>query len=384
MQPTLAALGWTAALAEAHAEHAAGCHLPARVVAEDRGSYQVLGPAGAQRASVTGRFRFETRDPAAFPAVGDWVAIEAGPTSGTTGQTTGHTSSEVTGDSIIHAVLPRRSALVRQAAGRRTEAQVVGANLDVVFVVASLNGDLNLRRLERYVAVAWESGAEPIVLLSKADLADDVETILAGVAAVAAGAPVLVVSSFDGRGIEAVRARIGPGQTAAFVGSSGVGKSTLLNRLAGEQRAEVSEIRAGDARGRHTTTRRQIHLLPGGGLILDTPGMRELALWDGEGLDQSFADIDELAATCRFGDCAHAAEPGCAVRAAIAAGSLPAARLESLRKLQREARHHERQVSVLARHEERRKWKAIGKAVGKHMDAKYGGKYAGESGGERW
>jgi ribosome biogenesis GTPase len=366
--PSLADLGWTAALADlfasAHAEHAASGWLPARVVAEDRGSYQVLGPAGEQRASVTGRFRFETSDPAAFPAVGDWVVIQGEQTDAPTGGPTDETT--------IHAVLPRRSALVRQAAGRRTEAQVVGANLDVVFVVASLNGDLNLRRLERYIAVAWQSGAEPIVLLSKADLAGDVDGIAAGVAAVAAGAEVLVVSSFDGRGVEAVRVRIGPGRTAAFVGSSGVGKSTLLNRLAGEERANVSAIREGDARGRHTTTRRQIHLLPQGGLILDTPGMRELALWDGDGLDLSFAEIDELAATCRFGDCAHDAEPGCAVRAAIKAGTLPADRLESWRKLEREARHHERQVSVLARNEERRKWKAISKSVGKHLDAKYG------------
>jgi ribosome biogenesis GTPase / thiamine phosphate phosphatase len=358
--PTLDALGWTPDLAEAQAEHTASGRLPARVVAEDRGSYQVLGPSGEQRASVTGRFRFETSDPAAFPAVGDWVAIEGG----------------LAGDTMIHAVLPRRSALIRQAAGRRTEAQVVGANLDVVFVVASLNGDLNLRRLERYVAVAWESGAEPVVLLSKADLTDDVETTLAGVSAVAAGASVLIVSSFDGRGVEEVRARIGPGRTAAFVGSSGVGKSTLLNKLAGEERAGVNEIREGDARGRHTTTRRQIHLLPEGGLVLDTPGMRELALWDGEGLEQSFGEIEELAASCRFGDCAHEVEPGCAVRAAIADGTLAAVRLESWRKLQREARHHERQVNVLARNEERRKWKAISKSVGKHMDAKYGA--------ERW
>jgi ribosome biogenesis GTPase len=358
--PTLETLGWTAALAEAQLEHDLSGRMPARVVAEDRGSYQVLGPAGEQRASVTGRFRFETSDPADYPAVGDWVAVEAGKTGGNSG------------DTIIHAVLPRHSALIRQAAGRRTEAQVVGANLDVVFVVASLNGDLNLRRLERYVAVAWESGAEPVVLLSKADLSDDVEATLAGVSAVAAGASVLIVSSFDGRGVDAVRARIGPGRTAAFVGSSGVGKSTLLNKLAGEERASVSEIREGDARGRHTTTRRQIHLLPEGGLVLDTPGMRELALWDGDGLEQSFAEIDELAAACRFADCAHDAEPGCAVGAAIKAGTLAVGRLESWRKLQREARHHERQVNVLARNEERRKWKAISKSVGKHMDAKYG------------
>ncbi len=354
--PALERLGWTAALADLHAAQPTSSQRPVRVVAEDRGSYLVLGPAGEQRASVTGRFRHETSDPAAFPAVGDWVAVETSPA----------------GDTTIHAVLPRRSALIRQAAGRRTEAQVVGANLDIVFVVASLNGDLNLRRLERYIAVAWESGAQPIVLLSKADLTDDTGVILAEVQSVAAGAPVLVVSSFDGRGVEEVRALIGPGLTAAFVGSSGVGKSTLLNRLAGEERALVNEIREDDARGRHTTTRRQIHLLPEGGLVLDTPGMRELSLWDGEGLAQSFADLDALAAECRFSDCAHGAEPGCAVQAAISAGTLGAERLDAWRKLQKETRHHERQVDVLARNMERRRWKAISKSVGKHMDAKYG------------
>ena len=275
-------------------------------------------------------------------------------------------------ETIIHAVLPRRTALVRQAPGKRTEAQVVGANLDVVFVVASLNADLNVRRLERYVAAAWESGAEPVVVLSKADLGGDVDDVLLAVAGVTAGATVLVVSSFDGRGLDEVRARIGHGRTAAFVGSSGVGKSTLLNTLAGEDRALVREIRADDARGRHTTTRRQLHLLPNGGLILDTPGMRELSLWDADALEQSFADVDAIVERCRFGNCQHNGEPGCAIAASIADGSLDADRLASWRKLQRETAHHERRVDALARNEERRKWKAIGKSVSKHMDAKYG------------
>jgi ribosome biogenesis GTPase / thiamine phosphate phosphatase len=349
-------LGWTSALAGAHAEQAALGRSPARVVAEDRGRYQLLGSDGEWRASVSGRLRFDSAgDPAAFPSVGDWVAIEAGPN----------------GEAVIQAVLPRRSALVRQAAGRRTEAQVVGANVDVVFVVASLNGDLNLRRLERYIAVAWESGAEAIVVLSKADLADDPAVILAEVEAIAAGATVLVVSSFDGRGVGAVRERIGPGRTAAFVGSSGVGKSTLLNELAGEARAEVGAVRADD-RGRHTTVRRQIHLLPDGGLVLDTPGMRELAMWDGDGLDASFAEIDRLAAECRFSDCAHGGEPGCAVQAAISEGRLSPERLESRRKLEREAGHQQRRVDALAREQERRRWKKISKAVDSHMTAKYG------------
>ena len=352
----LDAFGWSAELALGHAPHQALGRVPARVVAEDRGSYQLIADSGDLRASVSGRFRHDAAsDPSAYPAVGDWVAVE-----------------RATGDAVIHAVLPRRSALVRQASGKRTEAQVVGANLDVVFVVASLNADLNVRRLERYVAAAWESGAQPVILLSKADLGGDIDVVLNAVASVAAGATLIVVSSFDGRGIDEVRERIKPGQTVAFVGSSGVGKSTLLNRLAGEERAIVREIREDDARGRHTTTRRQLHLLPGGGLVLDTPGMREFALWESDGLEQTFTDLDEIVARCRFGNCSHHGEPGCAIAAALANGSLHPDRLAGWRKLVREAAHHERRVDALARQEERRKWKAIGKSVTKHMIAKYG------------
>jgi len=355
----LEALGWSDAWAAAHAAHAALGRVPARVVAEDRGSYGLVGETGDLRGSVTGRFRFDAEDdPAAFPAVGDWVSVEGG----------------LIGETVIHALLPRRTALVRQAAGLRTEAQVVGANLDVVFVVASLNADLNARRLERYLAAAWESGAEPVVILSKADLESDdaVAADLGAVARVATGAAVVAASAVDGRGVEDVKARIGPGRTAAFVGSSGVGKSTLVNRLAGREIAATREIREDDGRGRHTTTRRQLHLLPNGGLILDTPGMRELALWDADGLDRSFGDIDELAAGCRFGDCAHDGEPGCAVVTAIQAGRLDSERLESWRKLLREAAHHERRVDHLARIAEKRRWRQIGKSVNRHMDAKYG------------
>jgi ribosome biogenesis GTPase / thiamine phosphate phosphatase len=353
----LDALGWTPALATAHEAHALLGRDAARVVAEDRGSYQVIGAIGELRAAVSGRFRHEAaNDPSAYPAVGDWVAIE----------------SRASGETVIHALLPRRSALVRQAPGKRTEAQVVGANLDVVFVVASLNADLNVRRLERYVTAAWESGAEPVILLSKADLGGDIDAVMIAVAGVAAGAAVVVVSSFDGRGVEEVRERIQAGQTVAFVGSSGVGKSTLLNRLAGEERALVREIRDDDGRGRHTTTRRQLHLLPEGGLVLDTPGMRELALWDRDGLEQTFTDVDEIVVRCRFGNCSHNGEPGCAIAAAVADGSLEPDRLESWQKLVRETAHHERRVDALARAEERRKWKAIGKSVTKHMKAKYG------------
>jgi ribosome biogenesis GTPase len=347
--------GWSEAVAAAFDGFVSAGLAPARVVAEDRGSYVLATSAGEARAIVGGRFRYEAADAtAAFPAVGDWVALD--PSGG-----------------VIHALIPRRTAIVRHAAGRRTVGQVLGANVDVVFVVASLNQELNPRRLERYLALAWESGAEPVVVLSKADLADDLDESLAEVGRIAVGVPLIAVSAVDGRGIEAVRSRIGPGMTVAFVGSSGVGKSTLLNALAGEELAAVGDIREDDARGRHTTTRRQLHVLPGGGLVLDTPGMRELALWDAEaGLERSFADIEALAATCRFSDCAHDSEPGCSVTGAIQDGDLAASRFDGWRKLEREARHHERRVDALARAEERKRWKAISKSVGVHMEMKYG------------
>ena len=354
--PTLDELGWSAALAADHVAHAALGREPARIMAEDRGSYLVQTATGERRAAITGRFRHEAgADPSVYPAVGDWVAIDVGPD-----------------DAAIHAVLARRTAIVRQAPGKRTEAQVVGANVDVVFIVISLNLDLNMRRLERYLAVAWESGAEPVVVLSKADLVDDPSGLLAEVERIAVGATILTVSAVDGRGLDEVRTRIGSGRTVAFVGSSGVGKSTLLNVLAGESRAMVKEVREDDDRGRHTTTRRQLHILADGGLILDTPGMRELALWDPDGVEQSFPEIDELVTTCRFGNCRHNGEPGCAVAAALASGSLDIARFEAWQKLEREALHQLRRVDALARAEERRKWKAIGKSVDKHMDMKYG------------
>jgi ribosome biogenesis GTPase len=353
----LTSFGWSGEVSDAFAAHAAAGLEPGRVVAEDRGSYLVQTGGGERRANVTGRYRFEAGDdPAAYPAVGDWVAVE----------------SREDGASV-HAILPRRTSVLRHAPGLRSVAQVVAANVDIVFVVASLNRDLNLRRLERYIAFAWESGAEPVLVLSKADLTDDLAPVMAEVESVAAGVAILAVSAIDGRGIDDLRARIRPGMTVAFVGSSGVGKSTLVNTLAGDDLAAVRAVRDGDGRGRHTTTRRQLHRMPEGGLILDTPGMRELGLWDADaGIERSFADIDALASTCRFSDCAHAGEPGCAVAAAIADGDLDDGRFQGWRKLEKEARHLERRVDHLAREAERRRWKTISKSVDKHMEAKYG------------
>jgi ribosome biogenesis GTPase len=259
--------------------------------------------------------------------------------------------------------LPRRTVVVRRAPGTRgVNAQVVGANVDILFVVMSLNRDFNLRRLERYLAVAWDSGAAPVVLLSKSDIADDVEGRVAAATAVAPGVPVEPVSAVTGDGLGSVRARLGPGRTAAFVGSSGVGKSTLVNALAGREVMATATIREDDARGRHTTNRRQLVPL-GDGLVLDTPGMRELGLAETEGLSAAFSDVSTLAAECRFRDCRHRAEPGCAVRAAVADGQLSAARLASFDRLEREARAAERRTDALARITEQRRWKAIAKSV---------------------
>src|SRR3954471_1643666 len=314
---SLAELGWGEHFATAFAAHEALGRQPGRVVAEDRGLYLIASRGGEVRAAVSGRFRFDAgTDPAAFPAVGDWVALDVREDGGT-----------------IHALLPRRTAFSRLAAGLETYQQVVGANVDVVFVVTSLNRDFNVRRLERYVAAVWESGARPIVILSKADLADDLDGQRLAAESSAPGVPIIVESAIDGTGIEEARAHLAPGRTVAVVGSSGVGKSTLINALAGRDLQAVSEVRLDDARGRHTTTRRHLLVLDGGGLILDTPGMREFALLDDAGLATSFADVETAATSCRFSDCAHRSEPGCGVRAAIDSGELDAGRFEAFEKL---------------------------------------------------
>ncbi|HEX5825568.1 MAG TPA: ribosome small subunit-dependent GTPase A, partial [Candidatus Limnocylindrales bacterium] len=277
----LDAIGWHPAFAAAFDVHVPTGRVPARVVAEERGQFLVHDGLATLPASVSGRFRYDTGgDPLAYPAVGDWVAVAFG----------------AGGDSAtIHGLLPRRSAIVRRApADHGTGAQTIAANVDIVFIVTSLNAELNLRRLERYLAVAWESGATPIVILSKADLDDDVPGHLVAVESVAPGVEVIVASAITGEGIEAVRGQLGPGRTVAFIGSSGVGKSTLVNALAGHELLTTAGIREDDGRGRHTTTRRQLVALAEG-LVIDTPGMRELGLLDGDGLASTFDDIEQAA-----------------------------------------------------------------------------------------
>jgi len=262
-------------------------------------------------------------------------------------------------DGLIRAVLPRRSAIVRNAAGLTTTAQTLAANVDVAFAVSSLGPDLESRRIERYLVTLWESGATPEIVLTKADRLDDPWPLVAEVETVALGVPVHVVSAVTGQGCDALRARIEAGATAVLLGSSGVGKSTLVNRWLGEELMATKETREDDDEGRHTTTHRQLLVLPGGGLVIDTPGLRELQLWDvgSAALDATFADVEELAGDCRFADCTHVHEPECAVLAAVESGELPGERLKSWRKLQRELRAIALRHDVIARKEEARKWR---------------------------
>ncbi len=316
----LESLGWDAAFAESFQPHEQAGLVPVRVIVEHRSEYVVYSPHGELRAELSGRLRHDRE----HPAVGDWLAIAP------------------TGESlaIIHAVLPRRTAFIRKTAFLETKPQVLAANVDVVFVVCGLDGDFSVRRIERYLTLGWESGAQPVVLLTKADLCADVEARVWDVEAVAIGVPVHAVSALTGDGVETVRSYVPGGRTAALLGSSGVGKSTLVNALVGEEMLATQTVREADGRGRHTTSHRQLVLLPDGGLVLDTPGMRELQLWDADsGLESAFQDLEALAAACRFTDCGHGREPECAVRAALADGSLDVARFESWRKLQRELHH---------------------------------------------
>jgi ribosome biogenesis GTPase len=302
---------------------------------QHRGEYVVHTQHGELRAEVTGRLRNDEEQ----PAVGDWVAVAL---------------REDEGRATIHAILPRRSAFTRKVAWAETKPQVVAANVDIVFVVCGLDANYNVRRIERYLTLAWESGAQPVVLLTKADLCDDVEARVYEVESVAFGVPVHSVSAPRGDGVESVRAYVTHGKTAALLGSSGVGKSTLVNALVGEDLLATQEVRE-DGRGRHTTSHRQLVPLPEGGLVLDTPGMRELQLWDADsGLEAAFEDLETLAGQCRFADCEHRREPDCAVRAALADGTLDVERFESWRKLQRELERLARKQDGRARSESRK------------------------------
>ncbi len=313
----------------------------ARVTAQEKGFYRVVFEKGESLAAVSGKFRHEALSAASFPAVGDFVMIEP--------------QKE---NAVIHAVLERKGAFLRRAAGTSSGEQVVAANVDTAFICMALDGNFNLRRLERYICAAWESGARPVVLLTKSDLCNDLVQKEAEAFSVAAGADVIAVSQFD-EDISAVRSYITFGKTASFIGSSGVGKSTLINRLLGEEKLKTGAIRS-DGKGRHTTTSREMFLIPGGGIVIDTPGMRELGLWDAStGIEKTFSDIEALASKCRFSDCSHSGEPGCAVLAAIEKGELSKERLFSFKKLQSENAYAENSESYLLSKKE--KFKTISK-----------------------
>jgi ribosome biogenesis GTPase / thiamine phosphate phosphatase len=344
-------LGWDSYFEAQWQEYKRDAYVPARVVSEQRGLWRVAGDFAERWAAPSGKLRRETGEGGAWPAVGDWVAAEMA-------------ASE--DRAVIHGVLPRRSQFSRKVPGRTVEQQVIAANVDTALIVMALDGNFNLRRLERYLAQCWDSGAKAVVVLNKADACGDVAPRVGEVERVARGVPVLAVSARTGLGLEAAQAYLPPGQTIVLLGSSGVGKSTLLNRWLGREAQRVRTVREKDSRGRHSTTSRQLFVLPCGAVVIDTPGLRELQLWGAEeGVARAFGDIETLAARCRFRDCGHTTEPGCAVQAALASGELDAGRLENRRKLGREQEFLRRKIDPQARQQEKHKNRVVHRAARK-------------------
>lgn len=346
--PDLRDLGWDEPRARAFEPWANQGLVPGRVALEHNHVLRVLTESGEHLAVAAGRLKHEASGRHELPAVGDWVALRL----------------EEGGPGQIRAILPRTGRFARRAAGDPTEEQVVAANVDTVFLVSGLDGDFNPRRIERYLALAREGGAQPVIILNKTDLADDVEEAVALVRGLAPEVPVIAISAADGRSFEALTPYLQPGRTVALLGSSGVGKSSIVNRLLGARILPTRAVRESDSRGRHASVHRQLLLLPGGGLVIDTPGMRELQLWATEApASGTFADVESLASACRFRDCRHREEPGCAVKAAVEAGTLEAGRFGNFLKLEEEREALAKRQEERALLEQKRKGRIMGRAI---------------------
>ncbi|WP_246939519.1 ribosome small subunit-dependent GTPase A [Bacillus pinisoli] len=341
----LKSLGWNCELEEIFNQEKQLNWLPGRVSLEHKRMYRILTEEGELLAEITGKMRFQADGREDYPAVGDWVMVSP-------------RISE--GKATIHGILPRFSKFSRKVAGLTIDEQIVATNVNTVFLVNALNQDFNVRRIERYLLLAWESGANPVIVLTKADVCHDIEEKINLVEGVAFGVPIHVTSVKNLVGLEALLTYFEEGQTVALLGSSGAGKSTLTNYLLGEEKQVVQDIRDEDGKGRHTTTHRELVKVPTGGIIIDTPGMRELQLWEADsGMSQSFSDVEDLAEQCYFRDCQHNNEPKCAVRDAIATGTLEEERYLSYLKLQKELAYLERKTDKKAQMAEKEKWKKI-------------------------
>ncbi len=347
----LYSLGYDDYFEQSFTSLSAAGQIPARIASEQKDRYLLWGNFGEKWAVLSGKLRYTAVSREELPAVGDWIITE---TSGD-------------GEAVIHGVLPRRSKFSRGAAGEKTGEQIAAANIDTVFIVMGLDHDYNLRRLERYATVAWDSGASPVIILNKADLCDDAEERVRLAEESAPGIPVHAISaaaSDNESPREILLSYLKPGKTAVLLGSSGTGKSTITNLLLGAGEQKTAAVREDDSRGRHTTTSRQMFRLPSGGIVIDTPGMRELKLWSSEdSLEEVFSDIEGAAAACRFADCSHQGEPGCAVADAVAEGRISKERFASYLKLRRELAYLERRQNEGAARAERLRWKQIAKAV---------------------